>query len=76
MTDFLSNAEIDLSCPSCDKKFSVKLKQIEQEEEIKCPYCNATIKLQDKNHGVKEANKALEKLTESLNKTIKINIKL
>jgi len=75
----IGKQKINISCPECDFKNSVSLKQIENQESIVCAGCKCRIKLIDEDKSVrrevKNVNQGMNKLKRSL-KNIKINIKI
>jgi len=75
----LDEMEIEISCPKCERKFQVSLRQVQQETTVTCPGCRKQIKLKstgDDLSKIDKAQKDLEKTIEDLNRNLKFNIKL
>jgi ASC-1-like (ASCH) protein len=65
----ISKNTIDVIC-SCKKKIKVTLKQVANQESIKCN-CGDTIKLLDKNGATKKGINDVKKSFEQLQKTLR-----
>lgn len=76
----VNKQKINISCQKCDFENSVTFKQIENQESIICGGCRCSIKLVDKDGGVRREIKNLKeettKLKKSLKKDIKIDLKI
>ena len=67
----ISQQKIDLNCPECGSKNEVTLKQVENQEIIKCSGCKKDITLTDEDGSVKRAVADINKAAKSLENTIK-----
>ncbi len=70
----LENKEIEISCPECSNRFTIKLIQVAREEKVPCLICSKKIQLKDKDGKVRKSLEAFKKLGDSV-KDININIK-
>lgn len=70
INDLIGDADIDMECPNCDHEFSVKAdKVLRKNAEVKCPACQASIKIQHDesvDRSIKSTNKALKDFERSL----------
>jgi Zn finger protein HypA/HybF involved in hydrogenase expression len=46
MTGFLDNSPIELTCPSCQHKFSERVGKLKTNPKLTCPQCKSTIAIQ------------------------------
>ena len=67
----ISKQKIQSNCPSCNHKFSVTLKQVANEEIIKCNSCKNDIQLKDSNGSSKKSIRDVNKSFKDLEKTLK-----
>lgn len=63
----LEDAEIDFNCPNCEKKITIKIKQVGGR--VVCSHCKSEIELVD--DGVKKAIKEADKAIDDLFKKFK-----
>lgn len=65
---FLDDFDFDINCPNCNRKLTIKPKQVGST--ITCRYCHSEITLEDKNFksGIKSANKAMDDFEKQLKK--------
>lgn len=65
--DVFGKADVDINCPECNRKFSIKLNQIGTT--VVCPSCRKSIFLQDSNNSkrnISNVDKSLKKLDKTL----------
>lgn len=67
----ISQQKIDFSCRECGSKNEATLKQVENQEIIKCSGCRKDIALTDKDGSVKRAIADINKAAKDLENTIK-----
>ena len=67
-----ANASIPLTCPSCHKKFSKTLRDIDTDPNLSCPGCGVGFEANDLARALDEIEKGISKLTPDFT----INIKL
>lgn len=66
--DVFGKANVNISCPKCNRKFSIKLNQIGQT--VTCPSCRASIELRDSDDS-KRNIRNIDSSLKSLDKTLK-----
>lgn len=57
----LSEATIDVTCPSCKNKIQVKVKNLKKGAQIICPKCGVSILLEMKGKSPAEAAKDIDR---------------
>ena len=67
----ISKQEVKFDCPECGVSNTVTLKQVADEETVKCSGCGKNINLTDKDGSTKKAISSVEKSFEDLENTIK-----
>lgn len=67
----ISKQKIQSKCPSCNHLFSVTLKQVANEEIIKCINCKNNIQLKDSNGSSRRSIREVNKSFKDLKKTLK-----
>jgi DNA-directed RNA polymerase subunit RPC12/RpoP len=70
----IENKEVEISCPRCSNRLSVKLIQVAREDKIPCPACQNKIQLKDKDGNVRKSLEAFRKLGNTV-KNVNINVK-
>ncbi|MCB0494406.1 MAG: hypothetical protein KDC93_18540 [Cyclobacteriaceae bacterium] len=63
--------EVGIHCPNCKRIARVSLKQVVDEETIKCMGCSKNIKLVDKNKSAHKAVRDINKSISDLQKAFK-----
>jgi hypothetical protein len=66
----LGKQKIDIECPECNRKVSVTLDQVAEEQIVTCPIGHK-IQLQDKDNSAREGIKDINKSFKDLERTIK-----
>lgn len=66
--DVFGKANVDISCPKCNRKFSIKLNQVGKT--VTCPSCRASIELRESNDS-KRSIRNIDKSLKDLDKTLK-----
>lgn len=66
----ISKQTVKLNCPKCKKEISVSLKQVANEESVKCA-CGHGIQLKDNNGTNRKAINDINRSFKDLEKTIK-----
>lgn len=64
----LSSMKIDFNCPGCSFKNEVSLKQVKNEDSILCRGCKQSIKLENKDNGLKRLDKSFRDLEKTFKK--------
>jgi len=67
----ISQRKIDVDCPECGARNQVTLKQMENQEIIKCSGCKKDIALIDKDGSMKRSTADINKADKDLENTIK-----
>jgi predicted Zn finger-like uncharacterized protein len=68
----ISKQKVQIPCPNCQAKVTVTLKQVSNEETVKCNSCQVDINLIDNKKsaekGIKDINKAFSDLEKAFKK--------
>ena len=67
----ISQQTIDIECLKCDTKNTVTLKQVKDQETIKCTSCKKNITLIDKDNSTKKSIRDINKAFKSIENTIR-----
>ena len=71
----LSNEELEMKCPSCQRMLSYSVDQLQEGQSIKCSYCGTEIKFEEENSGAvrkleEKTKKSLEKIPKKITVTM------
>lgn len=70
------DASIDIDCPNCNKKVSIKVRELQSGKLISCPQCHLKFDTTDVKKGLEDVEKKLQEFSKSISKQIDIKFKI
>ena len=72
----LSNEELEMKCPSCQRMLSYSVDQLQKGQSVKCSYCGTEVKFEEGNSGaVRKLEEKTKESLEDIGKKITVTIK-
>lgn len=66
MPGFFDDTNLTFHCPNCGAEITKPIGAIKAEPQVPCPSCNVVFDADDFVRGIKEADEAIDKFTNSL----------